>query len=185
MNIELLCAEMPPHVPIWWEGYVVGLSDAGYSDSRIIRMSGQRNFSISTFTVHRIIKENKTGQPPLTRKPKVRKQRPTPMRTKAIVEKVKKSVCCENPGTQRGIAHKVGVSQITVRRIISENLDLVKRHKAKVHSLLPRHIATRPNPPLPTWPVWLWKLEFVLSHTPTYPSNLPMPRPWISADSDS
>src|ERR1700678_118632 len=107
-------------------------------------MCKKRNFTISKFAIHRIIADNKNNAPPLQRRPPERsKQAPTPYRTSAIVAKVKLAVACENPKTQRTIAKQVGVSQRTVGRIISQNLGLVKRHKAKVHALLPRHIAER------------------------------------------
>lgn len=120
---SLLCAKMPPKASPFLEGYVLALSDVGFSFSRIIAQCKIRGISVSKAGVHAICSRDKTNPTEGSRSQQVqRKKHPTPKRSAEVVRKVKAAVQVENPRTQRSISAAVGVSQRTVGRIIHENL---------------------------------------------------------------
>jgi hypothetical protein len=132
---------MPPKINEFWEGYV---TDAKYSYSAIIAACKTRKFIISKKGISAVV--NRMGKSRDGRIPAGKKQanpRPSTSRTTEVVGKVRQLVRGRNPATQRAIANKVGVSVGTVNAIINKNLNLEKRHKSRVHKLLPRHIAER------------------------------------------
>ncbi|XP_055329967.1 uncharacterized protein LOC129582479 [Paramacrobiotus metropolitanus] len=56
-------------------------------------------------------------------------------RTKPVIAKVKKAVSRQNPETQTRIAKRLGIARSTMQKILSENLQLKRRKKRKVHVL--------------------------------------------------
>ena len=136
--------KMAPKIEPFWEGYITALSDAKYSYSEIIKQCKRRGFSISKKGISNVL--NKKGKARTRLIPEGQKQanpRPPTSRTPGVVRKVMSLVSGPNPATQRAIALKLGISRTTVNTIIKQDLKLTKRHKSRVHKLLPRHIAER------------------------------------------
>lgn len=135
---------MPPKIDSFYEGYITGLSDANYSYNRIIQMCKARGKVISKNGISKVL--SRTGKTPgvaVAEEPGPSKQRTAPSRTRTVINKVRRLVTGENPRTQRSVAKCVNVSQSTVHNIIHKDLRLIRRHKSKVHRLLPRHIHER------------------------------------------
>lgn len=135
---------MPPKIDVFWEGYITGLSDAKYSYSQIIKTCAGRGFAVSRNGITSVLNRNKN-----TRFNQVREEagpsrkRRAPSRTPEVVAKIRRLVTGENPRTQRSVANTVHVSQATVHNVIKKDLRLVRRHKSRVHRLLPRHVKER------------------------------------------
>lgn len=128
----------------FWEGYITALSDASFSYTQIIKMCKNRGFAVSKGGISAVLKSQRNS--PLSvnlNEPGPSRRRHAPSRTAEVVRKVKRLVTGENPKTQRSVAKAVKVSQSTVHNIIRKDLQLEKRHKSRVHKLLPRHIAER------------------------------------------
>jgi hypothetical protein len=135
---------MPPKISPFWEGYINALSDVGFSYSAIRKQCKEKGFSVSDKGINGVLNRNKNADPSAAGfSGEARKKHPAPKRTPAVVKKVRSLVLQENPPTQKAIASRVHVSKSTVNRIISQDLKLELRHKAKVHVLRPRHIAER------------------------------------------
>ena len=133
---------MPSRVDRFWEGYITALSDVGYSYSAIIKRCKDEGMVVSKTGIHNILKNKGKQRNSNNNAPKsMKKRQPQPCRTRDVVRKVKALVTGENPATQRAIASRVGTSQATVSRIVSQNLNLERRHKARVHKLSLNHIA--------------------------------------------
>lgn len=135
---------MPPKITPFWEGYVNALSDIGYSYSMIKKQCSAKGFTISNKGINAALQRNKNVDPARAGfSGQVRKTPPTPCRIQEVVKKVKAMVSIYNPRTQKHISQRVKVSTSTVNRIIKKDLNLERRHKAKVHALRPQHIAER------------------------------------------
>lgn len=135
---------MPPKTSPWLEGYVFALSEEGYASGMIEKRCKKLGFAVMASGIRKVLLRARANvgsdmrEAGGTRKPHHR-----PKRNTAVVKKVKALVNKENPATQRIIGQRAGVSQSTVHRIITAELQLVKRRKSSVHALLPRHISER------------------------------------------
>jgi hypothetical protein len=124
---------MFPKVSDVVRGYVIALFDAKFSYKKIIEMLKYRNVKISTFAIHKIIKNTQNNS--LNKISTPSKQHIAPKRSADTIKKVFKMVSKENPNTIRNISNKLNISLGTVHNIIHKNLNLSKRKKGKVHKL--------------------------------------------------
>ncbi|KAJ9597690.1 hypothetical protein L9F63_011456 [Diploptera punctata] len=133
---------MPKQIDPFWEGYITALFDANYSYSAIIEACKKRNFMVSKCGISSVLNKKGKGRLGLITKGKKRANpRPATTRTPDVIRKLKVLISGGNPATQSVIANRLGISLKTVNTIINKDLNMEKRHKSKVHKLLPRHIA--------------------------------------------
>jgi hypothetical protein len=126
------------------EGFIYGLSVANFSYSNIIKLCSEKGLIISKSTVCRVIR--KCNQRPDILQGcvfKSHRNKIQPQRSPATIKNIRQHVLKENPPTQRSLANRLSISQSTVSRIISRNLNLQKHHKALGHYLTDKHVKER------------------------------------------
>ena len=115
---------------------ILTLHTLKYSATEIVNAIFLRNIVVSKFELNKVTKKNaaeEAGQP----KPpsKATNSGKAKVRTAALVNKVKKATTRPNPLTHSQIALELGVSQITIQRVIREELVGKVRKKSRVHGL--------------------------------------------------
>jgi hypothetical protein len=131
---------MAPKIDRFWEGYIKCLSDEGYTFSNIIKRCKSKNFDISKFAIHKILKRNQNGvgniSQNITRNSNNNK---TKVRTKQNINKIAKIINVENVPTQFHMAKLLKTTPTTVGKIIHHDLGLKTKFKRKVHRLTLKH----------------------------------------------
>jgi hypothetical protein len=126
------------------KGRILALGLLEWSRSLIVKELKKSNIVISERTVSRVLKHNKDGaECEAPNEPGIKKKCLPRVYTSAIVKKVNSFITSHHPMTQRDMARRTGVSQISIHRLIHENLDHRKTKKVKVHQLADRAILKR------------------------------------------
>ena len=124
------------------KGEVRAYLDLKWSSGQIISALKQRKINISRSTISRIRKQQQfISHDRLKRAHK----RPDikPKLSKNDLKNLRTLLTQENPPTQRSLAKKFRVSQMTIRNYITKKLNLRCLKKSKVHKLTPQAIEKR------------------------------------------
>ena len=126
------------------EKAILMLHSIGKSMRKISKLLEKKILKRSPSTILSIIRKN-SDQAKTPTKPVKRLTNPgsPKIRTKDLVQKVKRDIDKRNPLSQRKIAKKHNISQKTVNRLIHEDLHAVVRKKYPVHALSDKQIAQR------------------------------------------
>ena len=126
------------------EKAILMLHSIGKSMREISKLLEKMNLKRSPSTILSVIRKN-SDQAKTPTKPVKRLTNPgsPKIRTKDLVQKVKRDIDKRNPLSQRKIAKKHNISQKTVNRLIHEDLNAVVRKKYPVHALSDKQIAQR------------------------------------------
>ncbi|OQV24202.1 putative Adhesion G protein-coupled receptor L4 [Hypsibius exemplaris] len=115
---------------------ILTLHTLKYSATEIVNALSLRNIAVSKSGVNKVTRENAAEEAGRPKPPsKATNSGKAKVRTAALVKKVKKATTGPNPQTQSQIALELGVSQATIQRVISEELEGKVRKKYRVHGL--------------------------------------------------
>jgi hypothetical protein len=127
---------MPAQISSETKAAILAHYQYGLSSRKIRDKLAEVGTLVSHNTVARVIAEKKRELEGSAKPPKRLGTQNTPtVRTKEAIEKVRKLVDRPDPYSLRSIVKKTQISYSTVRRIISQDLDMMKRMKTKTHAL--------------------------------------------------
>ena len=130
---------MLPKIEPFWEGYITALSNAEYSYSEIIKQYKRRGFTISKKSVSCVL--NKKGNARLGLIPQQIHHR-----TSAVLwRQFGRLSPFLRPESGNAKSHCIEIGDLhhNCEHHYQPGFEPKKRHKSRVHKLLPRHIAER------------------------------------------
>ncbi|OWA52903.1 hypothetical protein BV898_17345 [Hypsibius exemplaris] len=105
-----------------------------YLATEIVNALFLRCIAVSKSVVNKVIRENAAEEAGRPKPPsKATNSGKAKVRTAALLKKIKKATTGPNPQTQSQITLELGVSQATIQRVISEELEGKVRKKYRVH----------------------------------------------------
>lgn len=135
---------MPKTIPLEVKALIKYLSEKNMSSRMIQKEIEKENFVISQKSICNIINNNHLEglivEENSKNKPRSNKR---PVRTPALVSKVRRLAAQKNPPSQRDMAKMFGASAKTINTIIHKDLGLETRRKTPVHALSTSHKANR------------------------------------------
>ena len=135
---------MPAEISSEVRGAILAPIQNGQSCHKIAALLTDMGMTASHTKVAKVKKEAEAERLGVPKKPKKlgTQCRPTRKRME-VAKKVAQEIYCANPPAIRQLAHKHGVSDYMIRKIISENCDAELRNKFKVHALSHRQALQR------------------------------------------
>ena len=115
---------------------ILTLHTLKYSATEVVNALSLRNIAVSKSGVNKVIRKNAAEEADRPKPPsKATNSGKAKVMTAALLKKVKKATTGPNPLTHSQIALELGVSQTTIQRVISKELEGKVRKKYRVHGL--------------------------------------------------